>query len=68
MIAFEKIDLTPNRDQSKKGLSQKKKKKKKKQNKAKQNKSKKHKIDLQELNIFKILAFVFAFPVKLKCI
>ena len=65
MIAFEKIDLTPNRDQSKKGLSQKNKNKK---NKAKQNKSKKHKIDLQELNIFKILAFVFAFPVKLKCI
>ena len=27
MIAFEKIDLTPNRDQSKKGLSQKNKKK-----------------------------------------
>ena len=58
MIAFEKIDLTPNVDQSRKGLSQKKKKKK----------SKKHKIDLQELNIFKILAFVFALPVKLKCI
>ena len=30
MIAFEKIDLTPNVDQSRKGLSQKKKKKKKK--------------------------------------
>ena len=33
MIAFEKIDLTPNVDQSRKGLSQKKKKKKKKKNK-----------------------------------
>ena len=53
MIAFEKIDLTPNRDQSKKGLSQKNKKTKNKKNKAKQNKSKKHKIDLQELKIFK---------------
>ena len=60
MIAFEKIDLTPNVDQSRKGLSQKK--------KQQQNKSKKHKIDLQEPNIFKILAFVFALPVKLKCI
>ena len=60
MIAFEKTDLTPNVDQSRKGLSQKK--------KQQQNKSKKHKIDLQELNIFKILAFVFALPVKLKCI
>ena len=66
MIAFEKIDLTPNLDQSRKGLSQKKQQQKNK--KTKQNKSKKHKIDLQELNIFKILAFVFAFPVKLKCI
>ena len=37
MIAFEKIDLTPNRDQSKKGLSQKNKKKQKK--KTKQNKT-----------------------------
>ena len=36
--------------------------------KKKKKKSKKHKIDLQELNIFKILAFVFALPVKLKCI
>ena len=38
MIAFEKIDLTPNRDQSKKGLSQKNKKKtkNKKQSKTKQ--------------------------------
>ena len=68
MIAFEKIDLTPNLDQSRKGLSQKKTTTKKQKNKTKQNKSKKHKIDLQELNIFKILAFVFAFPVKLKCI
>ena len=68
MIAFEKIDLTPNLDQSRKGLSQKKKKNNNKKAKQKQNKSKKHKIDLQELNIFKILAFVFAFPVKLKCI
>ena len=67
MIAFEKIDLTPNLDQSRKGLSKKKKNNNKKA-KQKQNKSKKHKIDLQELNIFKILAFVFAFPVKLKCI
>ena len=67
MIAFEKIDLTPNLDQSRKGLSQKKNNNNKKA-KQKQNKSKKHKIDLQELNIFKILAFVFAFPVKLKCI
>ena len=66
MIAFEKIDLTPNLDQSRKGLSQKKQQQKNK--KTKQNKSKKHKIDLQEPNIFKILAFVFALPVKLKCI
>ena len=37
MIAFEKIDLTPNLDQSRKGLSQKKKTTTKKQNKNKTN-------------------------------